>query len=127
MNIVLYTPDFEPITVVDMPMWLLEAIERDGAVKVAVKRPLTQDFIERVAVGSVEGPENVVIRLAKLRWMDGTIKPIYVTDSEVLALTLKPEWLPGQRLQVQNLESAIGWLSGHLKRLMKKYNLDGNA
>ena len=127
MNIVLYTPDFEPITVVDMPMWLLEAIERDGAVKVAVKRPLTQDFIERVAVGSVEGPENVVIRLAKLRWMDGTIKPIYVTDSEVLALTLKPEWLPGQRLQVQNFESAIGWLSGHLKRLMKKYNLDGNA
>lgn len=127
MNIVLYTPDFEPITVVDMPMWLLEAIERDGAVKVAVKRPLTQDFIERVAVGSVEGPENVVIRLAKLRWMDGTIKPIYITDSEVLALTLKPEWLPGQRLQVQNLESAIGWLSGHLKRLMKKYNLDGNA
>ena len=127
MNIVLYTPDFEPITVVDMPMWLLEAIERDGAVKVAVKRPLTQDFIERVAVGSVEGPENVVIRLAKLRWMDGTIKPIYVTDSEVLALTLKPEWLPGQRLQVQNFESAIGWLSGHLKRLVKKYNLDGNA
>jgi hypothetical protein len=127
MNIVLYTPDFEPITVVDMPMWLLEAIERDGAVKVAVKRPLTQDFIERVAVGSVEGPENVVIRLAKLRWMDGTIKPIYVTDSEVLALTLKPEWLPGQRLQVQNFESAINWLSGHLKRLMKKYNLDGNS
>ena len=127
MNIILYTPDFEPITVVDMPMWLLEAIERDGAVKVAVKRPLTQDFIERVAVGSVEGPENVVIRLAKLRWMDGTIKPIYVTDSEVLALTLKPEWLPGQRLQVQNFESAIGWLSGHLKRLVKKYNLDGNA
>ena len=127
MNIVLYTPDFEPITVVDMPMWLLEAIERDGAVKVAVKRPLTQDFIERVAVGSVEGPENVVIRLAKLRWMDGTIKPIYITDSEVLALTLKPEWLPGQRLQVQNLESAISWLSGHLKRLMKKYNLDGNS
>jgi hypothetical protein len=108
-------------------MWLLEAIERDGAVKVAVKRPLTQDFIERVAVGSVEGPENVVIRLAKLRWMDGTIKPIYITDSEVLALTLKPEWLPGQRLQVQNLESAISWLSGHLKRLMKKYNLDGNS
>jgi hypothetical protein len=127
MNIILYTPDFEPITVVDMPMWLLEAIERDGAVKVAVKRPLTQDFIERVAVGSVEGPENVVIRLAKLRWMDGTIKPIYITDSEVLALTLKPEWLPGQRLQVQNLESAISWLSGHLKRLMKKYNLDGNS
>jgi hypothetical protein len=127
MNIILYTPDFEPITVVDMPMWLLEAIERDGAVKVAVKRPLTQDFIERVAVGSVEGPENVVIRLAKLRWMDGTIKPIYITDSEVLALTLKPEWLPGQRLQVQNFESAISWLSGHLKRLMKKYNLDGNS
>lgn len=127
MNIILYTRDFEPITVVDLPMWLLDAIERDGAVQVAVKRPITPDFIAKVAVGTVEGPENVTIRLGKLHWIDGSIKPIYVTDDDVLALTLKPEWLPGQRLQVQNFEAAISWLTGHLKRLMQKYNLDGNA
>jgi hypothetical protein len=127
MNIILYTHDFEPITVVDLPHWLLEAVERDGAVKVAVKRPITPDFIERVAVGSVEGPETVTIQARRLRWPDGTVKPIYVTNDEVLALTLKPEWLPGQRMQVQNFQEAISWLSGHLKRLMRKYNLDPNA
>jgi hypothetical protein len=127
MNVILYTQDFEPITVVDLPHWLLEAVEREGAVKVAVKRPITPDFIEQVAVGSVEGPETVTIQAKRMQWNDGTIKPIYVTNDEVLALTLKPEWLPGQRMQVQNLQAAAEWLGRQLKRLMRKYNLDGNA
>jgi hypothetical protein len=125
VNIILYTHDFEPITVVDLPHWLLEAVEREGAVKVAVKRPITPDFIEQVAVGSVEGPETVTIQAKRLQWSDGTVKPIYVTNDEILALTLKPEWLPGQRLQVQNLQAAAEWLGKQLKRLMRKYNLDG--
>lgn len=127
MNIVLYTQDFEPITVVDLPMWLLDAVEREGSVKVAVKRPITPDFISKVAVGSVEGPETVTIEAKRLRWSDGDTKLIYVTKDDVLALTLKPEWLPGQILQVQNYTAAINWLSKQLKILMKKYNLDGNA
>jgi hypothetical protein len=127
MNIVLYTQDFEPITVVDLPMWLLDAVEREGSVKVAVKRPITPDFISKVAVGSVEGPETVTIEAKRLRWSDGDTKLIYVTKDDVLALTLKPEWLPGQVLQVQNYTTAISWLSKQPKILMKKYNLDGNA
>lgn len=127
MNIVLYTHDFEPITVVDLPMWLLEALEREGSVKVAVKRPITPDFVERVAVGSVEGPETVTIQAKRLRWHDGSVKPIYITNDEVLALTLKPEWLPGQVLQVQNFQSAIGWLGRELKHQFRKNNLDPNA
>lgn len=127
MNIVLYTHDFEPITVVDLPMWLLEALERDGAIKVAVKRPITPDFVAKVAVGSVEGPETVTIEAKRLRWHDGSIKPIYVTKDEVLALTLRPEWLPGQVLQVQNFQSAISWLGKELKHQLRKNNLDGNA
>lgn len=127
MNIVLYTHDFEPITVVDLPMWLLEALEREGSVKVAVKRPITPDFISKVAVGSVEGPETVTIQAKRLRWHDGSVKPIYVTNDEVLALTLKPEWLPGQVLQVQNFQSAIGWLGRELKNQFRKNNLDPNA
>ncbi len=127
MNIVLYTHDFEPITVVDLPMWLLEALEREGSVKVAVKRPITPDFVERVAVGSVEGPETVTIQAKRLRWHDGSVKPIYVTQDEVLALTLKPEWLPGQVLQVQNFQSAITWLGSELKHQFRKNNLDPNA
>ena len=127
MNIVLYTHDFEPITVVDLPLWLLETLERDGAVKVAVKRPITPDFIEKVAVGSIEGPETVTIEVKKLRWYDGSIKAIYVTKDEVLSLVLKPEWLPGQLMQVQNFQGAIGWLSQQLKHQLRKNNLDPNA
>ncbi len=126
MNVVIYTLDLEPITVVDLPMWMLDHIERSGAVKVAVKRPVTKELIERVAIGTVEGPECVTIQQARLRWPDGSIKSILVTKDEELALTLKPEWLPGQRLQVQNMEAAIGWLSKELKKQLRKNNLDGN-
>jgi hypothetical protein len=127
MNVVIYTLDLEPITVVDLPMWMLDHIERSGAVKVAVKRPITADFIERVAVGTVEGPECVTIQEARLRWPDGSIKSILVTKDEELALTLRPEWLPGQRLQVQNMEAAISWLSKELKKQVRKNNLDDNT
>jgi hypothetical protein len=127
MNIVLYTHDFEPITVIDLPMWLLEALERDGTIKVAVKRPITPDFVAKVAVGSVEGPETVTIEAKRLRWSDGDTKIIYVTKDDVLALTLKPTWLPGQILQVQNYGTAIGWLTKQLRTLMRKYNLDGDV
>lgn len=126
MNVVLYTTDFEPITVVDLPMWMLDHLERYGGVQVAIKRPVTADFIERVAVGTVEGPECVTIRQARLRWADGTVKTILVTEDEELALTLKPEWLPGQRLQVQNMEAAISFLGKALKKELKKNNLDDN-
>jgi len=126
MNVILYTTDFEPITVIDLPMWMLDHLERYGGVKVAIKRPVTPDFIERVAVGTIEGPECVTIKQAKLRWYDDTIKTILVTDDDVLALTLKPEWLPGQRLQVQNYEAAINFLGKALKKELKKNNLDDN-
>jgi len=126
MNVVLYTTDFEPITVIDLPMWMLDHLEKYGGVKVAIKRPVTQDFIERVAIGTVEGPECVTIRQARLKWADGTVKTILVTEDDVLALTLKPEWLPGQRLQVQNMEAAINWLSKELKKQLRKNNLDDN-
>ncbi|NBW16055.1 MAG: hypothetical protein EBR82_49540 [Caulobacteraceae bacterium] len=126
MNTVLYTTDFEPITVVDLPMWMLEHIEKYGACKVAVKRPVTADFIEKVAVGTVEGPECVTIQQARLKWHDGSIKTILITKDEVLALSLKPEWLPGQRLQIQNMEVAIGFLGKALKQQLRKNNLDDN-
>jgi hypothetical protein len=62
-----------------------------------------------------------------LRWSDGDTKIIYVTKDDVLALTLKPTWLPGQILQVQNYGTAIGWLTKQLRTLMRKYNLDGDV
>ena len=120
MNVVLYTNDFEPITVLDLPQWLLEQLERQGAVRVAVMRPVQFGAGDGVAVGSVEGPQVVTIYCERLRWTDGTVKPILVTDDEELALSLKPEWLPGQRQRVQSYQQAIRGLTDSLVRAMRK-------
>ena len=126
MNVILYTLDFEPIIVVDLPMWMLDHVDRYGGCMVSVKRPITKNFVEQVAIGTVKGPECVTIRQAKLKWHDGSIKTILFTEDEELALSLKPEWLPGQRLQVQNYETAIDFLGKALKKELKKNNLDDN-
>ena len=119
MNVVLYSADFEPITVLDLPVWLLEQLERQGAVRVAVLRPVQFERGD-IPVGSVEGPEVVTIYCERLRWKDGTVKPVLVTDDEELALTLKPEWLPGQRQRVQSYQVAIRGLTDSLVRAMRK-------
>jgi hypothetical protein len=121
MNVVLYTNDFEPITVLDLPQWLLEQLERQGSVRVAVLRPVQFAPLDAtIPVGSVEGPQTVTIYCEKLRWRDGSLKPILVTNDEELALILKPHWLPGQVATVQNYQKAIRHLTSELVRVMRK-------
>lgn len=116
MNVVLYTNDFEPITIIDLPLWLLEQLERQGSVRVAVRQPVkvspsSEDF---------ELPPIVTIHCEKLRWRDGTVKPILITDDEELALRLRPTWLPGQRSTVQGYQKAIRHLTEQLVKAMRK-------
>lgn len=120
MNVVLYTQDFEPITILDLPTWLLEQLERQGSVRVAVLKPLQISADTKVAVGSLEGPEVVTIYCERLRWRDGTVKPVLITYDEELAMTLRPEWLPGQRAAVQGYQKAIRQLTTNLIRAMRK-------
>lgn len=121
MNVVLYTQDFEPITVLELPQWLLEQLERQGSVRVAVLRPVQFGSVDdRVPVGSVEGPQVVTIYCERLRWKDGTTKPVLVTDDEELALTLRPEWLPGQRQAIQSYKTVIRGLTDQLVKAMRK-------
>ena len=121
MNVVLYTQDFEPITVLDLPHWLLEQLERQGSVRVAVLRPVQYARLDAsIPVGSVEGPQVVTIYCERLRWRDGTLKPILVTHDEELALTLRPHWLPGQVATVQSYRKAVRHLTEQLVRVMRK-------
>ncbi len=123
MNVVLYTTDFEPITVIDLPLWLLDQLERQGSVRVAVMRPLSMPDLkvgDSVPVGSVEGPQCVTIYCEKLRWRDGSAKTILVTADEELAMTLRPEWLAGQRGTVTGYQRAIKMLQEQLIRAMRK-------
>ena len=121
MNVVLYTQDFEAITVLDLPVWLLEQLERQGSVRVAVMRPVQFAQLDAsVPVGSVEGPQTVTIYCEKLRWRDGSLKTILVTHDEERALTLRPHWLPGQQATVQSYRKAVRHLTEQLVRVMRK-------
>ena len=121
MNVVLYTADFEPITVLDLPLWLLEQMEKVGYVRVAVQEPLAnilEDLHKDPTI--MHQPKVVTIRCEKLRWKDGTLKPILVTPDEELALMLKPEWLPGQRQAVNSYKGTIKFLTEQLVKVMRK-------
>lgn len=118
MNVVIYTEDFEPITVIDLPVWLLEQMERAGAVRVAVMSP--PSMIPPGQPVNYETPPVVTIYCEKLRWKDGTTKPILITYDEELALTLRPEWLPGQRQAIQSYQQVIRTLTDNLVKAMRK-------
>ena len=121
MNVVLYTNDFEPITVLDLPLWLLEQMEKVGYVRVAVQEPLINTLSDLEKDPSIiHTPKVVHIRCEKLRWRDGTTKPILITPDEELALMLKPEWLPGQRQAVQSMRGTIRFLTDQLVKAMRK-------
>ena len=117
MNIVLYTKDFEPITVIDLPMWLLQQLETRGSVRIAVLEPSLENPTD-----STEKQEFsiVTISLEKILWPDGTKKSVLVTDEEELAMVLNPDWLPGQRYIIQSYESDIQKLKDALIDALKK-------
>jgi hypothetical protein len=121
MNVILYTEDFEPIIPIDLPLWLLERLEQEGAVRVAVNKPIGFKG-EKIPVGMVgnEDTPTVRIRYEKLRWHDGTLKTILVTPDEELALTLNPEWLPGQRAPLQTYVGAMRKLHEQLIKQIRK-------
>jgi len=118
MNVVLYTEDLEPITILDLPLWLLEQMEKQGAVRVAVVRPfqVTDDAMPDV----FERLPTVTIYCEKFRWRDGKIKTILITPDEELALMLKPDWLPGQRGTIQGYQKVIRSLTTSLIKAMRK-------
>ena len=120
MNVILYTEDFEPITPINLPLWLLDRLEIEGSVRVAVNKP--SGFTnERIPVGNLDASiPSVRIHCEKLRWHDGTLKSILVTPDEELALTLTPEWLPGQRAPIQLYLETMRKMHDELIRQIRK-------
>ena len=120
MIVVLYTEDFEPIIPIDLPLWLLDRLEQEGAVRVAVNRP--KGFTDiHIPVGNLDCETPTVrIRYEKLRWKDGTLKTLLVTPDEELALTLNPEWLPGQRAPIQTYMGAMRKMHEELIKQIRK-------
>lgn len=113
MNVIIYTKDFEPITAIDLPLDILEAAERDGAIGLAIRAPIKSD--ETLTL-----PHIIKVDCYKIVWFDGTLKPILVTHEEEDALKLKPEWLVGQRAVVHAYERTLKILTEKLKKLNSK-------
>lgn len=105
MNIVLYTKDLEPITILDMPMWLQEAIERQGAGKVAVKGKSKTE--NNSALAQEEQPPTITIELEYLCDERGMTHKFFVTKDEELALGVVPQYLPGQIQMHQHMVKVI--------------------
>lgn len=118
MRVVLYTKDFEPITVLDIPLWLLDQLEKQGAIKIAIA-PTLQSVAEALQQDIPPLPETIDIYCRKLRWEDGTLKTILVTGDDVLALALRPEWLPGQQQAINWYQRTIMGLVDQLQKAMK--------
>lgn len=119
MNTVLYSTDFEPITIIDLPIHLLEQMERNGGARVAVQKPVTiEDLTSGTAVP--KHPDILNLYCDKLRWRDGSLRTIVTTPDEELALSLRPEWLPGQLQAVHwyrdSLRDAVDVILKHRKK-----------
>lgn len=117
MNIVLYTRDFEPITVLDLPLWLIEQLERQGGVRVAVQEQA--QWMAADAAPTEPTLKTVTLRCVKLNWLNNEKKTIIITDDDELALRLKPDWLSGQRSQINNYKQTIDNLVKMLKKAMR--------
>jgi len=119
MNIILYTRDFEPITVIDLPLWLIEQLERQGGVRVAVQEPLQSQWMAVDQATTQPELKTVTLRCVKLNWLENTQKTIIITEDDELALRLKPDWLSGQRAHINQYIKTINNLVTMLKKAMK--------
>lgn len=113
MQVVLYTTEFEPITILDLPIWLLDQMEKNGGARIAVSLPPELLHSEDIDTSKFK-LETVLIFCEKLRWRDDTLKIILVTPNEELALSLRPYWLPGQRQAINHYKDVIRYLQEQL-------------
>lgn len=115
MNVVIYTDDLEPITIIDLPIDFCRMGYERRFVRVAVPMP--------ISVMLETDPLSLEVHIVTLKF-DKLMKRnkqgqvieswIITTDDEVLALKLKPSWLPGQRGAINDYERAIDSLSNAL-------------
>lgn len=103
MHAVLYTHQLEPITVVDIPLWMWDQLERGDRVRLTVDRPYrlsgpgdpiaSDDFADCTVEVFAE-----VVRRREHRSL------MLFTTSEETALLLRSVLLPGQRRDAQTRE-----------------------
>lgn len=113
MHAVLYTHQLEPITVVDIPLWLWDRLARGEWVVLAV--------MERVRFGpnmvdvTTPAPRRVEIFGERLIRREHETLMLFTADEEN-ALMLKAEFLPGQRGELRDRQRSA-FAAGFLEAL----------
>ncbi len=109
MNTVLYTRDMEPITIIDLPIDLLNwaTNENGGYLRIAVRQELQTrppiDYPEaHYRILEVVGIEfqRLIMRNRDTTWLA-------IVDNDEFALKLKPSWLPGQQAKINYCEKTL--------------------
>lgn len=114
MRVVLYTNDFEPITVLFLEEYILQYIEERGEVTMPVIAPLIiREFTEECPV--FKSSNNVHIRAERFFYRNKSQYLLFTADEES-AMLLKSVFLPGQYSEVQERERMAA-ARGFLKAL----------
>ncbi len=120
MNVVLYTRDMEPITVIDLPLWALEFAQRMGRVRIEASDPV--DMTQLMPGQRVDSLRFHIVTLEFHRLLLSRDRESWIVtvDDDVLALKLRPSWLPGQRAKINQYESETKKLAGMLLDVLSR-------
>ncbi len=120
MNVVLYTRDMEPITVIDLPLWALEFAQRMGRVRIEAADPV--DMNQLMPGQRVDSLRFHIVTLEFHRLLLSRDRESWIVtvDDDVLALKLRPSWLPGQRAKINQYESETKKLAGMLLDVLSR-------
>lgn len=110
MNVVLYTRDMEPITVIDLPLWALEIGERRQVLLQLAVLPELRLMAESEP-HPMDQCHTISLEFHRLVLPGGRPGWIVMVDDELLALQLRPSWLPGQRGRANEYERTTRQLS----------------
>lgn len=116
MRAVLYTNDFEPITVIELPRWTADYLLERKYVVLPVREPVR--FIRPTEPLRIEDCQVKLVRIRAGRFVKDKDHEALVlfTDDDEHALLLEAAFLPGQRRAIKN-ERADAFGEGFLAAL----------
>lgn len=105
MYAVLYTRQLEPITVVDIPMFLWKRLSNGESINIAVVEMLDYRDLRTPGPPSMDRVRVVSVYGVRLRLHEHETLMLFTGDEES-ALLLQAEFLPGQRRELQGREQS---------------------
>lgn len=117
MQAVLYTNDFEPITVLDIPKWMWDRLMCGDTVHIPVMRPFI--FRSMPHISPIDCDNAIAVHITgEMMKRRGKQSLMLFTENDEHALLLRSDFLPGQRGELQSRERGA-FARGFLDALMK--------